>query len=366
MSELTALRPVRPAGLTALFGLAAATIVVAGLRASSGLVGPVLLALVLSIAVHPMRRWLTRMHLPGWAAALVCVTTVYLIVVVLAVAMALAVAQFASLLPAYQAQFQDLVDNIGSQLNKLGIEDNQVRNMISSADLSKLAGPVESVLGATVGIVSNLLVILTMVLFLIVDATVFPRLLRQSGDTRAPLVDALTTFAAGTRSYLLVSTVFGLIVAVIDTGLLYLLGIPVPILWGLLAFITNYIPNIGFVIGLVPPAVLGLLEGGPGLCLAVVITYSVINVVIQSVIQPRFVGDAVGLSTSLTFISLIFWAWVLGPLGALLAIPLSLLARALLVDLDPQARWMQPLLSNREAAPPAPADGGPVLPSANP
>jgi AI-2 transport protein TqsA len=121
------------------------------------------------------------------------------------------------------------------------------------------------------------------------------------------------------------------------------------VLWGLLAFITNYIPNIGFVIGVVPPAILGLLEGGWALGLAVVVVYSVINLVIQSVIQPKFVGDAVGLSTTLTFLSLVFWAWVLGGLGALLAIPLSLLMRSLLVDVDPKSQWLTPLLSNRSA-----------------
>ena len=119
-------------------------------------------------------------------------------------------------------------------------------------------------------------------------------------------------------------------------------------LWGLLAFITNYIPNVGFVIGLVPPAILGLLEGGPGLMLAVIAIYSVINVVIQTVIQPKVVGDAVGLSTTLTFLSLVFWAWVIGALGALLAIPLSLLVKALLVDVDPDNRWLMPILSNRD------------------
>jgi AI-2 transport protein TqsA len=127
------------------------------------------------------------------------------------------------------------------------------------------------------------------------------------------------------------------------------LGIPVPVLWGLLAFITNYIPNIGFVIGVVPPAILGLLEGGWAKGLAVVVVYSVINLVIQSVIQPKFVGDAVGLSTTLTFLSLVFWTWVLGGLGALLAIPLSLLVRSLLVDVDPKSQWLTPLLSNRSA-----------------
>ncbi len=139
---------------------------------------------------------------------------------------------------------------------------------------------------------------------------------------------------------------FGFIVAVLDTIALYLLDIPAPLLWGLLAFLTNYIPNIGFIIGLIPPAILGLLEGGPGLMLAVIAVYSVLNVIIQSGIQPKVVGDAVGLSTTLTFVSLVFWAWVLGPLGALLAIPLSLLVKAVLIDADPDSRWMVPLVSN--------------------
>jgi predicted PurR-regulated permease PerM len=209
---------------------------------------------------------------------------------------------------------------------------------------------VASLVGSLLDLATNLFFILTLVLFLTMDATAFPDHLARSGVARGPLVDALIGFAVGTRSYLVVSTVFGLIVAVIDTAALALLGIPVPLLWGLLAFITNYIPNIGFVIGLVPPAVLGLLEGGPGLCIAVVVVYCLVNLVIQTVIQPKIVGDTVGLSTSLTFISLVFWAWVLGALGALLAIPLSLLVKAVLVDIDPRTRWLVPLLSNRAAA----------------
>ena len=117
-------------------------------------------------------------------------------------------------------------------------------------------------------------------------------------------------------------------------------------LWGLLAFVTNYIPNVGFLIGLVPPALLALLEGGPELMISVIVAYSVINFVIQSVIQPKVVGDKVGLSTTLTFLSLVFWAWVLGPLGALLAVPLSLCAKALLIDVDPSTRWLNPLIGD--------------------
>ena len=193
---------------------------------------------------------------------------------------------------------------------------------------------------------SNVLLLLFVMTFMALDAVGFSRRLSRVRRQRPEIVGALDNFVAGTRSYLLVSTVFGLIVAIIDTGALWLMGIPAPLLWGLLAFITNYIPNIGFIIGLVPVAILGLLEGGFALMLGVIAVYCLVNVVIQSIIQPKVVGDAVGLSASMSFLSLVFWSWVLGPLGALLAIPLSLLAKGLLVDIDPRTRWIDPLISS--------------------
>ena len=106
------------------------------------------------------------------------------------------------------------------------------------------------------------------------------------------------------------------------------MGIPAAGLWALLAFVTNYIPNVGFIIGLIPPAILGLLVGGPSLAIAVIAVYCVLNFIIQSVLQPKFVGDAVGLTTTVSFLSLIVWAYILGPIGAILAIPASLLVKA--------------------------------------
>jgi predicted PurR-regulated permease PerM len=87
-----------------------------------------------------------------------------------------------------------------------------------------------------------------------------------------------------------------------------------------------------------------LLTGGPQLLIIVIVVYCTINFVVQSIVQPRFIGDAVGLSVTVTFLALVFWAWLLGPLGAILAIPLTLLAKALLVDIDPQAKWADALL----------------------
>jgi AI-2 transport protein TqsA len=166
---------------------------------------------------------------------------------------------------------------------------------------------------------------------------------------RPHIVTALEGFVHGTRSYLVVTAVFGLIVAVLDTTALAIMGIPLAVLWGVLAFITYFIPNVGFIIGLVPPALLALLTGGWQL--AVVVVYCVLNMVIQSLVQPRFIGDSVGLSATVTFLALLFWAWILGPLGALLAIPMTLLVKAVLVDSDPRAQWVEALLGAEPSTP---------------
>jgi AI-2 transport protein TqsA len=345
-----------PRWLLVLLGTAAATVTIAGLQGIAGLVAPVFLALVLVIAAHPLRSWLERRRLPGWLASLLTALAIYVFILGFGLALLLATAEFATLLPTYTSQIESTVKDVTSWLTHLGVDESQLESIAGSFDIGRLADLVGGVLGGVADLLSSLFFIVTLLLFLVVDGAWFPTRLGETASERAPLVVALSDFAAGTRSYLVVSTVFGLIVAVLDTAVLWAMGIPAPVLWGLLAFLTNYIPNIGFVIGLVPVAVLGLLEGGFSLMLAVIVVYSLINVVIQSVIQPKVVGDAVGLSATLSFLSLVFWAWVFGALGALLAIPLSLLTKALLVDIDPSFRWLRPLIGDPDKPAQAPAD----------
>jgi AI-2 transport protein TqsA len=348
-----------PRGLLILLGFAAAVITVAGLKSISGLVAPAFLALVLTIGVHPLRGWLVRRGFPGWVATVVMILTVYAILLGLALSLVVSIARFATLLPTYQQEMSNLISEATAWLESVGVGRQQINAVAQAFDPSRLVGVATGFLSGLLSVLSNLFFIVTLLLFLALDAAWFPRRLGAAESSRGGLVAALVSFARGTRRYLVVSSVFGLIVAVLDVGLLYLLSIPVPLVWGLLAFITNYIPNIGFVVGLVPPAILGLLEGGIPGALGVILGYSVLNVIIQSVIQPKVVGDAVGLSTSLTFLSLVFWAWVLGALGALLAIPLSLLTKALLVDVDPDSRWLVPLLSGGASEPAKTARGEP-------
>ena len=342
-----------PRGLIVVLAATGILVSVLALRQFAEIIGPVLLALVLVVGVHPLTGFLRRRGAPMWLAATTTLLTLVLVIFGLAASLALSVAQLAALIPTYQDSFTALVNDLRAWLGSFGVGPDQLQAALSQINFADVAAVVADLLAGMAAVFSNMLFLLFVVAFMAIDATGFSRRLARAKRQRAEVVGALDGFAHGTRSYLLVTTVFGGIVAAIDAGFLWLVGVPLPLLWGLLAFITNYIPNVGFIIGVIPPALLALLEGGPGLMLAVIVAYSVINFIIQSVIQPKILADAVNLSLTLTFLSLVFWAFVIGPIGALLAVPLTLLMKALLLDADPNTRWISSLL---EGGPPPPED----------
>ncbi len=316
-----------PGGVVLLLALASAVVAVVGLHLAAGLVGPVLLALILAVTVSPLTGWLRRHGAPAWLAVTVSIITVYAALGVVLGAVVVSVSRLVDLLPSYREDLDTRQSEITHALSRFGI------NKVDTQWIVNTLG------GVWDGLLQTILLV-TLVLFMAVDAVDMPARLVAAARRRPMVIRALRDFARGTRRYVVVTSIFGLAVATVDTIALWVLGIPLPLLWGLLSFTTNYIPNIGFFIGLVPPALLGLLDGGPGKMLAVVATYCIVNFLIQSVIQPKVVGDAVGLSTTVSFLSVVFWAAVLGPLGALLAVPLSLLAKALIFDADPSTQWI--------------------------
>ena len=197
-------------------------------------------------------------------------------------------------------------------------------------------------LSGILGAIGGLFFLVTVMFFFVVAVPGFrPRTawLRRS---KPELARALAKFVNGTQRYLVMTALFGAIVGVLDAGALWLIGVPLPLAWGFFSFITNFIPNIGFVIGIIPPALIALLDSGWETMVLVLVVYSVLNVTIQTFIQPRYVGNTVGLSAEITFMSLVVWAFLLGPLGALLAVPMTLLLRAVFIDSDPRAAWARP------------------------
>jgi len=341
-----------PRGVILVLGSAGLVVTFVGIRAAAGILGPVFLALMLAVAVSPAQSWLENRGMPKWAATLVNLALLYAVLAGLAAVLVVSVARLVTVLPQYASEAQDLIDSLDQRLTDLGVGAGEAHTISQQVDLGKVLDALAGVLGSVAGVLSDLVFLLALLFFMGIDAGGYGQRVTALSRLRPEVAGALSAFARGTRRYLVVSTVFGVIVGVIDTIALALLGIPLPVLWGLLSFITNYIPNVGFVIGLIPPALLGLLDGGLDEMLAVIVVYSVINFVIQTIIQPKVVGDTVNLSVTITFLALAVWAWVLGPLGALLAIPLTLLAKALLVDIDPATRWITTLIDARP--PPVP------------
>ncbi len=333
-------------------------LVLAGARETAGIIGPAFLALVLTITVHPVRRALVRRNVPDWVVAVAVVLSVYFLLFSVSIALVISAGQLADLVPQYKDEINKYVTDVTNWLAGLGITKDQASSVGSSLDPSSIVEVIGDAFAAVLAVLSNFFFVVTVALMMAFDTGGVERVMAVVRRTRPHLVDALVSFAHGTRVYMGVAAGFGFIVAVIDGIALYVMGVPGAFIWAVLAFVTNFIPNIGFVIGVIPPMIIGLLEGGPTLMIGVIVVYSVINVVIQSVIQPRYVGDAVGLSPTITLLSLIFWAWALGAIGALLAVPFSLFMRAILVEADPTTHWVLPILSGHLAKdppdPPAP------------
>jgi predicted PurR-regulated permease PerM len=266
-------------------------------------------------------------------------------------------------LPAYSAEVNDLVASTTSLLGRFGVGVDQIRAVTATLDYGKLVVLVTGLLLGVSTLLGNLVFLLSLLLFLSIEASGAAARLALLAEDRAPIAAALVGFCRATRRYVGVNTVFGLLVGVVDAAAFVVLGLPLALLWGLLAFITNYIPYLGFWIALVPPLLLALLIGGLPLASVVFVLFTVVNFVLTSVIQPKYVGDALGLSVSVTLVALVFWGWLLGVVGAVLAVPLTLLAKALLVDVDPRARWANAFLGSTattaRSRPPAPAPATP-------
>lgn len=327
-------------------GAAAVVVLLLGLSQLSRIVGPFFLALNLMVVVWPVQKFLAR-RIPRALAAILSGLLAVVIIGLLFWAIGWAASLFVAEIPQYKDQFQTMYDQALNLAAQFGVTSTQIIDQLKSINPGSVVNVVGALLKDVTGAVSLFVVVITVLLFMVVDSVDFEARLERLGGRHNPvLVLALNSFAGGVRKYWVTSTVFGLIVSTLTWVGLAAYGIPLAIVWAVLAFVTNYIPNIGFVIGLVPAAVMGLLAKGPWGAVFVIVLYGVLNFVIQGVLQPKVAGEAVGVTSTVSFLSLLVWAVVLGPLGALLALPATLFVKALVVDADPRARWINALIAS--------------------
>lgn len=336
--------------LRVLLGLAAAVVVLAGMHAGRELVGPLVLGAVIVIICHPLRYPLERRGWPRWAATTAVIVLGYLILAFLALLLFFAGVQFVRLIGDFSDELRDAAAGVVSWLQSIGLDAQAAGSAASGLEPANVLSLVTSIGGTALGALTAFFFVLAYVIFMAADGSRYARAEASFGRTARPTLARVRSFNTGVHRYYVVNAAFGAVVAVIDGLALWALGVPAPIVWAILAFVTNFVPNIGFVLGLVPPAILALVVGGWPLLLAVVAIYSVVNVTLQVLIQPKFVSDAVNLSLTLSFFSVIFWTFIIGPLGAILSIPLTLLVRAVVLEGDPKSRWLRWLSGDPAAA----------------
>ncbi|MCR2784402.1 MULTISPECIES: AI-2E family transporter [unclassified Microbacterium] len=333
-----------------LLALGGAVLACFGIAALGSIIAPVFLAMILTICMHPLRVWLERHRVPRGIATGAVILAVVVLLVGFGYAVLVAFGQFSALLPQFADQIAGFGEEAVAWLKSVGISSRELNALIADFDPSVLVDFVGGLIGGLAGIGSALVILLTIALLLGMDAGHVATVLAQTSKTHPLVVTSMSAYAANVRRYMVATTLLGLAQGVIDFVALVLLGVPGAFIWGLLAFLCSFIPNIGYFVAIIPPIVFGALVGGWPTVIAVIVVYAVINAIVQSVIQPRVIGNAVSLSQTITFFSVLFWAVILGPIGAILAIPLTLLVRLVLVDTYPPAGWVRPLLGDLRGA----------------
>lgn len=312
----------------------------------SGIIGPMFLAVNLMVTAYPIHTWLVRKGTPSWLSAVVLSLAVFTTLVVMLAGLVWSVNEMVNLLPDYASEFTTIYNQGLVLAGRFGIDSAAVTSVWRMIDPNSIITAAGSFVSGASGIVTVFVTIIAALVFITMDTPGFEGRLSMLTDSRQRVATALSGFAQGIRRYWLVTTIFGIIVAVLDGIALAIMGVPLALVWALFSFLTNYIPNIGFVIGLMPPALIALFAKGWQTAVLVIVIYSVLNFVVQSIIQPRFTGQSVGVTPTVSFVSLLVWTLVIGGMGTLLALPMTLFFKAILIDADPNTRWINTLIAS--------------------
>ncbi|MGV0033922.1 MAG: AI-2E family transporter [Candidatus Azotimanducaceae bacterium WSBS_2022_MAG_OTU7] len=324
MSELT--RPER-----VIFALAAIAIVLGGMKAASGLLVPTLLALFVAIVCTEPMYWMIERGIPKWVAILVVLMGLLGLSSLVPLVITGSYVQFSEELPFYQERADRLFEQSSAWMQDYGYDSGNLRTIF---DPAAALGYVQVVLAALGGILSRYFLIMLLVIFILVDV---PRSLNDGNHTFGQVVRTVQRYFA---IKFFTSLLTGGVIAI----WLMILDVQYPLLWGFLAFLFNFVPNIGSVLAAIPAIILTLLFDGYLSTLLLMVGYGVINVGISNGLEPRIMGQQLGLRFVWIFVSLILWGWILGPVGMLLAVPLTMTLR-IVFESHPGTRWIADILT---------------------
>jgi AI-2 transport protein TqsA len=302
-----------------LVGAAAIFLILFGIRGSAYIINPILLAVVITITVLPVPSRLTKRGMPGWLALVLSILMVVLLLGLVIATVFFSITKLSTELPTYlaSASQQASADLSSTTDSETSIQIEQFTTSI---------GPVvQSLLASIMNLLVQFGLALVIFFFMISAALSLPAVSRLGLDPSTPAIGRIATLTEDVRKYMTVLTGVNLMVGLGDALFLLFLGVDYALLWGMLAWFMGYIPSIGFIIALIPPVLMAYAQYGPQTALVVLIAYVLINGGIQNFYQPKVMGQRLKISPVIVFIGLFVWGYLLGGIGAILAVPLTLL-----------------------------------------
>jgi predicted PurR-regulated permease PerM len=253
---------------------------------------------------------------------------------------------FTQSLPLYQEKLKVLISHISTILGRFNIDLSE-KQIMEYIDPGAAMQFVSVILASLKSLLSNAFFIIIIVVFILFEAATLPAKMNSALEGSRFTFDHIKEIMANINHYMVIKTYMSLATGILVTLWLTILGIDYPFLWGLLAFMFNFVPNIGSIIAAIPAILLALVQAGYGTAALTAGGYIVFNVGISNFIEPRFMGQGLGISTLVVFLSLIFWGWVLGPVGMVLSIPLTMTMKIAL-SCSEETSWISTLLGNKK------------------
>jgi AI-2 transport protein TqsA len=311
-----------------LVGGAAIFVILFGIRASASVINPILLAAVITITVLPVPSRLTKRGLPGWLAMVLSILMVVLLLGLVIFTVFFSVTKLATELPAYMASASQ---QASADLSTT--PDTETSAQIEQVTISM--GPVvQGMLTSVINLLAQFGLALVIFFFMISAALALPAPSRLGLDPNQPVISRVAELTEDVRKYMTVLTGVNLMVGLGDTVFLWFLGVDYALLWGLLAWFMGYIPSIGFIIALIPPVLMAYAQYGLQTALIVLAGYILINGGVQNFYQPKVMGDRLRISPVVVFVGLFIWGYLLGGIGAILAVPLTLLVLIIMENFE--------------------------------
>ena len=317
-------------------------IVVAGMRAAAPIINPFLLSVFLATLCAPPLFWLQRQGVPNGLAVSAIILGLLVVALLLMVFVGRSLNTLSQQLPVYQERLSETLTQVFAWLNSLGLDMTKLA-LADYVTPRKIMGLVYFGLSIFRGLFTHMFLILLTVLFILLETSGFPRKLQAAFPDPERTLGHFKTITANVNRYMGFKALFSLLTGVSIWGLLALIGVDFAGTWGLLAFFLNFIPAIGSFIAAIPAIIWALVQLGLPSALLTLLAYLVVNITIGNLLEPKFMGRKLGLSTLVVFLSLLFWGWVLGPIGMVLSVPLTMIAKIALAT-NEDTQWIAIML----------------------